>query len=169
MRSAQRIRETSSSLCVSSGYWLLATGYFFVAVMADGDVNLIVLPSTVPTHFWVPAVIVSSAPRSRPWTAWLPSVPDTIWKVSVSAPFGVFHVPATFAGTIQNSAVHQLLEQPSVTVVVSSACQSSIVKVFDAMRVPGFMSRSVGRSFMLIDGSRNIVITVAFVNSAPVT
>src|SRR6185436_5984476 len=82
--------------------------------------------------------------------------------VSVSAPFGVFHVPATLAGTTQNNAVHQLLEQPSVTVAVSSACQSSIVKVLVAMRVPGLRSRIFGRSFMLIEGSRNIVITSAF-------
>ena len=58
--------------------------------------------------------------------------------------------------------MHQLLEQPSVTVAVSSACQSSIVNVFDTMRVPGFRSRIFGRSFRLIDGSRNIVITFAF-------
>ena len=74
----------------------------------------------------------------------------------------MFHVPATFAGTIQNSAVHQLLEQPSVTVAVSSACQSSMVNVLETMRVPGFRSRIFGRSFRLIDGSRNIVITLAF-------
>src|ERR671912_1656130 len=135
--------------------------------MADGEVILMVLPSTVPAYFVVPAVKEISLPRSRPWTAWLPSVPESIWKfcVSVRAPLGVFHVPATFAGTTQNRAVHQLLEQPSVIVVVSSACQSSIVKVFEAMRVPGFMSSSFGRSFMLIEGSRNIVMTSAFEKS----
>src|SRR5918993_6071854 len=135
--------------------------------MADGEVILMVLPSTVPAYFVVPAVKEISLPRSRPWIAWLPSVPDSIWKfcVSVSAPLGVFQVPATFAGTTQKSAVHQLLEQPSVTVVVSSACQSSIVKVFDTMRVPGLRSRIFGRSFMLIDGSRNMVITSAFEKS----
>src|SRR5688572_5789120 len=112
--------------------------------MAEGDEKLIELPSTTPVHFWVPAVSVISLPRRRPCTAWLPSVPESIWKfcVSVSAPLGVFHVPSTFAGTIQKSAVHQLLEQPSVTVAVSSACQSSIVNVFETMRVPGFKSRS---------------------------
>ena len=36
---------------------------------------------------------------------------------------------------------------------------------FDTIRVPGFMSRIFGRSCMLIDGSRNIVITVAFEKS----
>ena len=33
------------------------------------------------------------------------------------------------------------------------------------MRVPGRMSRIFGRSFMLIDGSRNIVSTLAFEKS----
>jgi len=42
------------------------SGYFFVAVIADGDENLIVLPSTVPAHFWLPAVIEISLPRRRP-------------------------------------------------------------------------------------------------------
>jgi hypothetical protein len=36
-----------------------------------------------------------------------------------------------------------------------------MVNVFDTTRVPGFMSSIFGRSCMLIDGSRNIVITVA--------
>lgn len=41
-------------------------GYFFVAVIAEGDVSLMVLPSTVPEYFVVPAVKVISAPRRRP-------------------------------------------------------------------------------------------------------
>ena len=61
-------------------------------------------------------------------------------------------MPSTFAGMIQNSAVHQLVP-PSVMVAVSSASQSSIVNEFDR-RVPGFRSRSVGRSFRLSVGSR---------------
>lgn len=40
--------------------------YFFVAVMADGEVSLMVLPSTVPAYFVVPAVNSMAAPRSRP-------------------------------------------------------------------------------------------------------
>ena len=40
-----------------------------------------------------------------------------------------------------------------------------MVNVFDTTRVPGFRSRIFGRSFMLIDGSRNIVMTVAFERS----
>ena len=55
--------------------------------------------------------------------------------------------------------------QSSVTVSVSSACQSSIVNELDTMRVPGFRSRIFGRSFMLIDGSRNMVMTCAFEKS----
>ena len=40
-----------------------------------------------------------------------------------------------------------------------------MVNEFDTMRVPGFRSRIFGRSFMLIDGSRNIVMTCAFEKS----
>jgi hypothetical protein len=40
--------------------------YFLVAVIADGDENLIVFPSTMPVHFWVPAVNSISLPRKRP-------------------------------------------------------------------------------------------------------
>ena len=69
-------------------------------------------------------------------------------------------MPSTLAGTIHSSAVHQLTQSP-VTVSVWSACQSSMVKVLATMRVPGFMSRIFGRSFMLIDGSRNSVTTLA--------
>jgi hypothetical protein len=92
--------------------------------MADGEVSLIVLPSTMPAYFVEPAVKVISAPFKRPCTAWLPSVPEMIWNVCVSfsSPLGVDHVPSTLAGTIQKSAVHQLLEQPSLMVDVSSAC-----------------------------------------------
>ena len=54
---------------------------------------------------------------------------------------------------------------PRVTCDVSSACQSSIVKVFDTTRVPGFISRILGRSRRLIEGSRNIVTTCAFEKS----
>jgi len=74
------------------------------------------------------------------------------------------HVPPTFAGTIQRSAVHQLVQSCSIR-CVSSASQSSIVNVFDTIRVPGLRSSSFGRSFMLIDGSRNIVMTCAFEKS----
>ena len=42
---------------------------FLVAVMADGDVSLMVLPPTVPTYCVVPAVKVISAPFRRPWMA----------------------------------------------------------------------------------------------------
>ena len=93
---------------------------FLVAVNPVGDEIFIVLPSTVPVYLVLPAVNVISLPFIRPWIAWLPSVPEIIWKVwvIVSAPFGVFQVPPTLAGTIHSSAVHQLLEQPSVTVSV---------------------------------------------------
>src|SRR5207237_6010175 len=70
------------------------------------------------------------------------------------------HVPPAFAGTIQSMAVHQL-KQFSVIELVSSGFQSPIVKVFDTIRVPGFRSRILGRSFRLMSGSRHIVITVA--------
>ena len=59
--------------------------------------------------------------------------------------------------------MHQLL-QPS-TLAVSSGFQSSMSKEFATMRVPGLRSRIFGRSFMLILGSKNIVITVAWEKS----
>jgi hypothetical protein len=40
--------------------------YFLVTVIADGEVILMVLPSTVPAYFVLPAVKVISLPRSRP-------------------------------------------------------------------------------------------------------
>jgi hypothetical protein len=42
---------------------------FFVAVKAVGPVILMVLPSTVPVYFAVPAVNSMAAPRRRPWIA----------------------------------------------------------------------------------------------------
>ena len=51
--------------------------------------------------------------------------------------------------------------QSPATVAVWSGSQSSIVNVFDTMRVPGLRSRIFGRSRRLMSGSRNIVITVA--------
>jgi len=39
---------------------------FLVAAMADGDVSLMVLPSTLPAYLVVPAVKVISAPVRRP-------------------------------------------------------------------------------------------------------
>ncbi len=114
--------------------------------------------------YWAPpAVKLMSLPRILPLAICVdPSEPDSIWNscLSVSSPCGRRHVPATFAGTIQRSAVHQL-EQSPPTVAVSSGVHSSIVNVFDTMRVPGLRSRIFGRSLRLICGSRNIVITVA--------
>ena len=42
----------------------------------------------------------------------VPIVPEIFWNscARVSVPCGSFHVPATFAGTTQNSALHQLVQ-----------------------------------------------------------
>jgi len=40
--------------------------YFFVAVIADGAVSVMVLPLTVPLYFVFPAVNSIAAPRRRP-------------------------------------------------------------------------------------------------------
>ena len=72
-------------------------------------------------------------------------------------------MPATLAGTIQRWAVHQLVHSGILS--LWSGCQPSIVNEFDTTRVPGVMARIAGRSFMLIWGSRNMVITCAFEKS----
>jgi len=48
---------------------------------------------------------------------------------------------------------------------ISSASQSSMVKECETTRVPGFIDRINGRSFMLSAGSRYSVITVAWLKS----
>src|SRR5262245_5445616 len=129
----------------------------------------IALPLTRPVYCEPPAVKLILSPFSLPeiGVVTLPflSVPVIILKVCLrfSSPCGSFHVPPTFAGTIQRCAVHQW-SQP-LAVAVSSAFQSSMSKEFDTMRVPGLRSRIFGRSFVLILGSRNMVMTCAWEKS----
>ncbi len=111
-----------------------------------------------------------SSPRTLPLIGTvrspLVSVPESIWNdcLSVRSPCGSLYWPATRAGTIQKSAVHHEPSQLS-TACFTSGCQSPIEKVLDAMRVPGLSPRSFGRSFRLMSGSRNMVMTVAFERS----
>src|SRR5579859_4154246 len=97
------------------------------------------------------------------------SVPESIWNscFSVSSPGATFHVPATCAGMIHRSAVHHDSAQPSFAprCAVSSAFHSPMVKLFETTRVPGLSARSFGRSFRLMSGSRNMVMTVALERS----
>ena len=61
--------------------------------------------------------------------------------------------------------MHHEPSQPASTVCLSSGCHSPMVKVFETTRVPGFRPRIFGRSFRLMPGSRNMVITVALEKS----
>src|SRR5437879_2715188 len=137
----------------------------------DFTVPVMVLPATRPVYCALPAVKEISSARIFPSVMvvvfpLMASVPENSWKVWLtrSSPWARRHVPAIFAGTIQSRAVHQL-RQFSVTEVVSSAFQSPIVNVFETMRVPAFKSRILGRSFRLMSGNRNIVMTLAWEKS----
>lgn len=60
------VRFCRSAYTLYGGAQLRSHYIFLVAVIAEGDVNLMVFPSTVPAYLVLPAVKVISAPRRRP-------------------------------------------------------------------------------------------------------